>query len=110
MLTLAQIAEIALFSVCCGYCWVILLTTPRGLFAKVTAVYKDLPEIIQKVLTCTFCLSGWIALCGALFSASWEMYITKAASINIFLVLLDSLRCCLLAMMGAKIVHSITER
>lgn len=51
--------KIVLFSVCFGWVWVEKLTENYGLFDGVPQYY---PSFLKRVLSCSFCLAGWISV------------------------------------------------
>ena len=48
-------------SACIGWCYVVVLTANRGLFDWIPKYYPP-KGIIEKVLRCEWCLSGWLSV------------------------------------------------
>jgi hypothetical protein len=107
MLEIDVLIKIVVISACFGYCWVCLLTPPRQLFQKIPPYYEYLGEFIKHILSCAYCLSGWLAMIAAI---SYNVVMFEFSIKHVIAFIMEPIVASILAMTLAKIIHSVTER
>ncbi len=93
ILTVANVATIALCAAIISNVWVHVLTKPQAIFKKAPLYYGE--GFIHSVMTCEKCLSGWLSMivvCSVLTNAiltdqDWIYYIKAIIKVVVYTIL-----------------------